>query len=69
MTNPRLPAPDRVEAPTPVDVRLIGPPAAVRALTAALQGAVACGTVGYRPSRYGDGLRAYLSVVVPPTEH
>lgn len=49
----------------PVEVRLIGDGHAVRALVEALQGAAACGTASYRPSRYGDGVRAYLSVVVP----
>lgn len=50
---------------SPVDVRLIGDDTAVRALVAALQKAAACGPASYRASRYGDGTRAYLSVVVP----
>lgn len=59
--QPAVPAP----VPVPVDVRLLGPDDAVRALVTALQAAVACGSVSYRGSRYGDGTRAYLSVVVP----
>lgn len=55
-----------VPAAAPVEVRLIGSDAAVRTLVAALQEAIACGSVSYRASRYGDGTRAYLSVVVPP---
>ncbi|MEV4033419.1 hypothetical protein [Streptomyces umbrinus] len=67
--RPRLPAtPDASSdsgGSSPVDVRLIGDEAAVRALVAALQKAASCGPASYRPSRYGDGTRAYLSVVVP----
>jgi hypothetical protein len=54
-------------SPVPVEVRLIGPDAAVRTLTKALQDTAACGSVSYRPSRYSDGTRAYLTVVVPAT--
>ncbi|WDO09937.1 hypothetical protein ME763_32120 [Streptomyces murinus] len=53
--------------PSPVDVRLIGDDKAVRTLVAALQRAVSCGPASYRPSRYSDGTRAYLTVVVPPS--
>lgn len=65
MTNRHLPALADTSRHLPVDVRLIGPDEAVRALVTALQQAAACGSVSYRPSRYGDGTRAYLSVVVP----
>lgn len=52
-------------SPSPVDVRLMGDDAAVRALVAAMQKAAACGPASYRPMRGGDGTRAYLSVIVP----
>lgn len=48
----------------PVEVRLIGHPAAVRAAAAAIEAGGAAGPVSYRQSRYGDGLRAYLTVVM-----
>ncbi|MCD9145898.1 hypothetical protein [Streptomyces albireticuli] len=51
-----------------VEVRLIGPDGAVRRFVAALQdaaGTSGAGSVSYRPSRYGTGTRAYLSVALP----
>jgi hypothetical protein len=56
--------------PSPVDVRLMGDDAAVRQLVAALQQAANCGPATYRSMRDSDGtgVRAYLSVIVPPQE-
>lgn len=49
----------------PVEVRIIGSDKAVHALVTALKNAAQCGPASYRPTRYGDGTRAYLSIVVP----
>lgn len=51
----------------PVEVRLIGSDAAVRALVEALGGAAQCGPASYRTTRDGTGTRAYLAIVVPTT--
>jgi hypothetical protein len=63
-TTPALPGPAQ---PSPVDVRLIGDDTAVRTLVTAMQAAGTCGPASYRPSRYSDATRAYLTIVVPPT--
>jgi hypothetical protein len=54
-------------APQPVDVRLIGGEVAVRALAESIAAAPGSSPASYAPSRRGEGLRAYLSVVVDPT--
>ncbi|WP_018385282.1 hypothetical protein [Wenjunlia vitaminophila] len=61
----RRPALRPAAGPQPVEVRLIGPDAAVRATVAALQNAATCGPATYRPTRDGTGTRAYLTVIVP----
>ncbi len=62
--------PVRPSVPAPelglLEVRLIGSDRAVRALVAALATAAQCGPASYRPSRYSDATRAYLTIVVPP---
>lgn len=68
-TPARQPAPTpQSDAGGPVEVRLIGHDPTVRRLVAALQDAAgtAAGPVRYRPCRDGDGIRAYLTVAVPP---
>ncbi|MGW4889606.1 hypothetical protein [Streptomyces murinus] len=65
--TPAAPAPTSSASPSPVEVRLIGDDKAVRTLVAALQGTASCGPASYRTSRYSDGTRAYLTVVVPPS--
>lgn len=55
-------------APQPVDVRLIGGDAAVRALAESIAAAPGSSPASYAPSRRGEGLRAYLSVVVDPAD-
>lgn len=67
MTHRPLPPGPGAAQPSPVDVRLMGDDAAVRALVAALQKLAACGPASYRSMRGSDGTRAYLTVVVPPT--
>ena len=66
--RPPLHAGQTAAGPQPVEVRLIGEDTAVRAVVAALQQAASCGPASYRPARYGGGIRAYLSIVVPATE-
>lgn len=66
MTNESVPGVIHARrGPQPVQVRLIGDDQAVRALVAALDQAAVCGPVSYRSTRYGGGVRAYLSIVVP----
>lgn len=68
MPTPAIPSATSGSQPEPVEVRLIGSDAAVRALVTALQQAASCGPASYRPSRHSDGTRAYLTVVVPGTD-
>jgi hypothetical protein len=72
--RPRTPA-EKYTAPAvspdaggPVEIRLIGHRATVERMVAALIAAAgpAAGPVSYRPSRYGDGWRAYLTISTPP---
>ncbi|MFD8611064.1 hypothetical protein [Streptomyces sp. NPDC059631] len=53
-----------MSSPSPIDVRLIGDDAAVRRLVAILESVIHTGPVSYRSSRYSDGTRAYLTIVV-----
>lgn len=62
----RRPALRPAPGPQPVQVRLIGQDAAVRATVAALQRGATCGPPSYRPTRDRTGTLAYLTIVVPP---
>lgn len=52
---------------SPIEVRLIGHEDAVRRLVEALTTTAgpSAGPVSYRPSRHGNGTRAYLTLAVP----
>lgn len=54
----------------PVEVRFIGHKGDVRRWVEAFTRAAgnAAGPASYRPIRYGDGIRAYLTIATPPGE-
>ncbi|WP_369380368.1 hypothetical protein [Streptomyces sp. cg36] len=64
------PAAGQSAAAQPVEIRLVGYQPAVERLVAAIQADAGphAGPVSWRPSRYGDGVRAYLTIAVPAKE-